>query len=121
MTDDLITIRSLRVTTRIGVTDEERAEPRTVTLQIEMATDTSAAGRSDDLTDTIDYAAVIEQVQALVTGGEFRLIEYLAEEVARLVAAKKGVRAVTVEVEKDDPPVAAEVEAVAVKIERPGT
>lgn len=120
MTDDLIMIKSLRVTTRVGVTEEERAKPRSLTLQIQMATDTSAAGRSDNLSDTIDYAAVIEQIDALATDGEFRLIEHLAEEVASLVAAKKGVRAVTVEVEKDDPPVAADVEAVAVKIERPG-
>ncbi len=119
--DDVIAIKTLRVETRIGVKEAERAAPRTVTINIAISTDTSAAGRSDDLGDTVDYAAVIEEVAALVGGREFRLLEHLAEEVAGLVAAKIGVRAVTVEVEKDDPPVAASVGAVAVKIERPGT
>jgi FolB domain-containing protein len=114
---DVIAIHDLVVDTRIGVTEEERAELRPVTVQIEIQLDLRPPGRSDDLDDTLDYAHVTSEVSRLLHGGEFRLLEHAAEQVADKVLANRGVRGVTVEVAKR-PPIPEEVGSVAVRITR---
>jgi 7,8-dihydroneopterin aldolase/epimerase/oxygenase len=116
---DLIRIRGLTLKTRIGVGEEERASPQTVVIDADLFTDTSKAGASDDLADTVDYGAVVEAIADLVQSGEKLLMERLAEEIAQMLLKTAGVGRVAVEVKKADPPIDADVEAVAVRIERP--
>jgi dihydroneopterin aldolase len=108
---DRIVISGLRVRTRVGWTDEERAEPQFVLV--------AASSRSDDLADTIDYAAVISDVARHVASKESRLLERLAAEVAEMVSAMNGVKRVSVEIAKEVVPVPEEVGRVAVHVERP--
>lgn len=115
---DSIFVRDLRVETRIGWSVEERASARPVTVTIQLHTDTARAGESDELADTVDYHQVTVDVAALVSGLETKLIEHLAERIAGLCLAFRGVTGVTVEVEKDNPPIEADVGAVAVRIHR---
>ncbi|MGH2787473.1 MAG: dihydroneopterin aldolase [Actinomycetota bacterium] len=116
---DLIRIAGLRVMVRIGVSEEERTEPRPVAIDIDVHTDTSRAGKSDDLSDTVDYSAVISSITASVAGREIHLLEHLAAEIAELVLNTAFVERVAVEVSKESPPVEADVDSVAVRIERP--
>lgn len=115
---DHILIRGLRVQTRVGWTDEERAEPQTVLVDLDLEIDASASALSDDLSDTVDYASVIGDVARHVSSTEERLLERLAAEVAEMVSARKGVKRVSVEIAKEVVPVPEEVGRVAVRVER---
>lgn len=115
---DRIAIRGLVVDTRIGVTEKERSEPQDVVIDIELRSDLTTPGRSDDLADTIDYDALVNDVAALVRAGERSLLERLADEIATLLSAKNGVSGVTVEVMKQHVPVAEEVAGISVRVER---
>ncbi|MDQ3646555.1 MAG: dihydroneopterin aldolase [Actinomycetota bacterium] len=115
---DVIRIRDLRVEARVGVTDEERARHQAVLLQIEITADLRDAGRSDDLADTVDYAAVIEDVAKLVAASETRLLERLAELVAERIGRIARVQGVAVEITKVSVPVPQDVKDVSVRIER---
>jgi FolB domain-containing protein len=117
MTDQIV-IKGLRLKTRVGVTDEERAQPQPVIVDIAIAADLSVAGTSDDLADTVDYDRTVTEVAALVNSAEARLLEHLATEVASLIVGFRGVQGVTVEIAKETPPVAEEVERIAVRVER---
>jgi FolB domain-containing protein len=114
---DRILVRGLTAQTRIGVTDEERAQTRAVRADIEVRIDLRRAGESDDLAHTLDYSAVIAEVAQLLEGGEFRLLEHAADSLASAVLANKGVSEVTVELAKK-PPIPQEVDSVAVRITR---
>jgi dihydroneopterin aldolase len=116
---DRIVISGLRVRTRVGWTDEERAEPQFVLVDLDLETDVSASSASDDLADTIDYAAVISDVARHVSSKETRLLERLAADVAEMVSAMNGVKRVSVEIAKEVVPVPEEVGRVAVHVERP--
>jgi dihydroneopterin aldolase len=116
---DLIRIDGLRVPMRIGVKDEERSEPRQIVIDVEIRTDTSLAGKSDDLKDTVDYGRTISQIVDSVAHEHVHLLEHLAERIAELVLNTPLVESVAVEVRKDNPPVEADVDAVTVRIERP--
>lgn len=115
---DRIVLRDLRVSTRVGVGDEERSHPQGVLIDVTIEVDLSAAGASDDLTDTIDYAAVIDRVARLVEGAETRLLEHLAQRVADEMSGVEGAERVTVKIAKESPPVPEDIGEVAVEIER---
>ncbi len=83
-----------------------------------MYTDLARAGRSDDLSHTVDYGALVEQVSGMVRSSEIRLLEHLAERIATLLCGLEGVAGVMVEVGKASPPVSEDVERVSVRIER---
>ncbi|MEA2508436.1 MAG: 7,8-dihydroneopterin aldolase/epimerase/oxygenase [Actinomycetota bacterium] len=116
---DKISIHDLRVEMRIGVTEEERATPRPILISVDMWVDLISPGDSDKLAETVDYHAVTIEIAKLLRTTEARLLEHVAEKIAALVGAFQGVNGVSVEVTKESPPLAEDVRAVSVKIERP--
>lgn len=115
---DRILISGLRVETRVGWTDEERAQPQFVLVDLDVETDVTRSSRSDDLGDTVDYATLISRVAVYVGAQEARLLERLAADIADMVSAMDGVKSVTVEIAKEVVPVEQEVGRVAVRVER---
>lgn len=102
---DLIQLRGLRAAGICGMLPEEqdRAQPLEVDLDVEA--DLLAAGRSDDLSDTIDYSALCAAVEQVLTTERFQLLERLAHRIAEVVLADPRVAAVDVSVRKLRPPV----------------
>jgi dihydroneopterin aldolase len=97
---DRITISDLAVTWRVGVTEEERAEPQVLLLTIEMEVDFAAAAKTDDLAQTIDYFAVSERIRQWGENKSWKLIERVARDVAELVLADFRPVQAAVEVKK---------------------
>jgi dihydroneopterin aldolase len=115
---DVIELRGLRALGICGALPEEqeRAQPFEVDLDVE--TDLSAAGASDDLGDTVDYGALCAGVEAIVTGERFALMERMAARIAEDVLADDRVAAVTVTVRKLRPPVPQQLGTSGVRIHR---
>jgi FolB domain-containing protein len=97
---DTISICDLEVFYRVGVPDEERAQPQRLLLTIEMQHDFRGAAAEDELVDTIDYYAVTQRLLHLGEGVDWKLIETLAVDVAQMVLDEFRPRAVSVEVRK---------------------
>ena len=95
-----IHIENLRVPTNVGVPDEERAQPQVVAICLTMVPERAMAGLSDTISRTVDYYSVSQRVSAIAAGGERRLIETLAEDVAEGVLLEFAVESVVVEVRK---------------------
>ena len=93
-----VVARLLRI--RVGVPDEERAKPQRLLLTVEMDFDFSAAARSDDVRETIDYFAVSQRLLKFGEGRSWKLIEKLAADVADTVLSEFKPQSVTVEVKK---------------------
>jgi dihydroneopterin aldolase len=112
-----IKVTGLRVRTHVGVSDEERATPQTVVVDLDVDADIASAAASDDIADTIDYANLVGTVSETVAASRSKLLEHLAAQVVSVVLSMDGVRGVTVEIAKDPPPLQHEVDRVSVKIE----
>ena len=112
---DRIHITGLRLVTRIGVPDEERALPQSVSVNLSISLAKSFKGFDDRIEHTIDYYRVSQKLREVAATGERRLIETLAEDLAAAVIAFDGVCAVTLEVEKF---ILADCDAVSVEITR---
>jgi 7,8-dihydroneopterin aldolase/epimerase/oxygenase len=118
---DRIGILGLRVDAHIGVTEEERARPQTLRLDVDITADLSKASASDDLADTIDYAAAVSLISETVRSSRCKLLEHLAYEVASVVSCMELVTGVSVAISKQPPPVSESVDAIVVRIERPSS
>ncbi len=112
---DTLILRDLELLTRIGVTDEERRTPQRVLLSVDMAVDARTAGKSDNVTQSIDYAAVAEELKTLAKT-ERKTIERLAEDAATMILERFRPASVTVTVTKFPPLGTRQVE---LKITRP--
>ncbi|WP_372798311.1 dihydroneopterin aldolase [Pontiella sp.] len=97
---DKIFIRDLALRCIIGIYPEERREKQDVVINVEMHADLRAAGRSDDLKDTVDYKSIKKAILKLVEGSAFQLIESLAERIADIALANEKVEQVTVTIDK---------------------
>jgi dihydroneopterin aldolase len=115
---DRITLRGMLFLARHGVTLEERIEPQPFEVDVELRRDLTAAARSDELADTIDYSEIFSLVARIVEGESFRLIEALAGRIADAVLEATDARAVEVRVRKPRAPLPGPFETVEVAITR---
>jgi len=117
---DRIQLRSIRVVGTHGVLPEERERAQPFEVDLDLWVDLAAAGASDRLADTVDYAQVAEAAVATVSGPpSYELLEALADAVARVaLAADHRVTAVTVGLRKLQPPLAMDIATVGVRITR---
>ncbi len=106
-----------------GVLPEEQALGQRFVVDVELVTALMAAGMSDDLRQTVNYAAVYATVRDIVTGPPRKLIEAVAEQIAAQILADHGaVERVRVRVRKPAVPIAGAVLGSAeVEIERTRT
>lgn len=96
----IVYLRDLRVETIIGIFDWERTTRQVVGIDLEMAADVARAAASDAIEDALDYKAISKRLIDDVGASSFRLIETLAEEIARIVREDFGVSWVRVTVSK---------------------
>ena len=97
---DTITLCDVSVSCRVGVPDEERAEPQRLLVTVEIERDFRAAAAGDDLRQTINYFEVSRRLLDFAEGRSWKLIETLAAEIAAMVLRDFCAAAVTVEVKK---------------------
>lgn len=72
----------MRFEARHGVFDWEREAVQPFEVDLVLHADLARAADSDELSSTVDYAALYELVRAMVEGPSFRLIEALAGAIA---------------------------------------
>lgn len=100
---DVILLQGIQVPAALGVTVGERRLRRPVLLDLEVESDLSRAGRSDRIGDTLHYKRIFEVVEDVAGNQEHKLVEGLADRIARAVLAKFDARSVTVTVRKPTP------------------
>jgi len=113
---DKMYIKDLDLRCIIGTRPEERKRKQKVIINVVIECDLRKAGRSDRLSDAINYKTLAEKIGALAGDRKTFLIERLADRVARICLGDKGVKVVTVRVEK--PSALANAAGAAVEIRR---
>ncbi|UCG40903.1 MAG: dihydroneopterin aldolase [Acidimicrobiia bacterium] len=119
---DAIVLTGIAAAGRHGVFDHERATGQRFLADLTLEINLSAAGRTDDLDETVDYGAIADAVVEVLAGPPFALIEAVAEAIAaRVLEDWPQVDAVEVTVHKPDAPISQEFADVAVRIRRSRT
>jgi dihydroneopterin aldolase len=115
---DVIELRGLRLSGICGALPEERERAQPLEIDLDVYADLRPAGQSDDLDETVNYAEVVDAVEAVVAAGEPVLLEHLAERIAAAILALARVEGVTVAVRKLRPPVPQHLATSGVRITR---
>jgi dihydroneopterin aldolase len=115
---DRIEIRGLRVLGVVGVLPEERERAQPFEIDFDVVADLRAAGTSDALGDTIDYGALVDAAEKVVTKESWLLLERVAQRIAEELLRFDRVDAVNVTIRKLRPPLANDVNTSAVSITR---
>lgn len=97
---DEIRISALRLTTHIGVPDEERATSQVLEADVTLRIAGRFEAMNDEISATIDYAAVAARLQELAAERPRRLIETLAAEMAVCVMKEFQAVGVTLDLRK---------------------
>jgi len=113
---DRIKIEGIRVNCVIGLNEWERLVQQEVIIDITVHADTRTAGASDNVADTVNYRTVGKKVIEHVSSSRYKLIEALAENVARICLGEPHVRRVDVRVRK--PGAVSRADSVGVEITR---
>ena len=112
---DQIHISALQLRCHIGVPDEERATPQLLHADIVLHCRCQFEDMQDDITQTIDYAAVAARMAEIAAEKPRRLIETLAADLARALLAEYPTTCVEITLKKRILP---ETEFVAVHLIR---
>ena len=97
---DIVYLHGIKLDTVIGVWEWERRIKQTLLVNIDLGTDTSAAGNSDALADTINYQAVAELVMEIGRENSYALVEALGEEITTRVLENFSVDWVKLQINK---------------------
>jgi len=115
MSEVVLALRGLRVRGHHGVLPEERRDGQTFVVDAVL---TVTAPDSDDIADTVDYAALAHRLAAVVSGEPVDLIETLAQRLADVCLTDARVLRAEVTVHKPQAPVGLPFEDVAVTVVR---
>lgn len=97
---DEVFIEDLLIRSVIGISDREREQPQDIIVNVTMYADTSRAGRSDDVNDSINYRTIAKSILAHTDKVNRYTVEALAEDIADLCLQNPDVTGVKVRVEK---------------------
>jgi 7,8-dihydroneopterin aldolase/epimerase/oxygenase len=95
-----IFIQDLRIETRIGVYEWEQHLAQPLLLNIEFEVPSAKPFTSDKLADTVNYAAIVQRLQALAADHPHKLLERFSDAVAEIVRGEFGAPWVKVSVAK---------------------
>jgi len=97
---DKLIIHDLAAACRIGVSEEERAAPQTLWVDLELAIDASWTAAREDVHVALDYAKLVAVVKQRVEHRAYHLLETVAEELADLILREFDTPEVEVRVKK---------------------
>jgi dihydroneopterin aldolase len=97
---DEIHIEQLDVFTRIGVPEQERANPQRLTVSISFWPYQQASDVADHIERAVNYSAVAEETRNFVRDQSVSLIETLADRLASHLLKSFPIQKVTIELRK---------------------
>ena len=113
-----IRLWGLRVRGHHGVLPEERRDGQDFVVDVTLDLDVSEAAATDDVTRTVHYGELAEQLAALVAGDPVDLLETLATRLAATCLRSPRVERVEVTVHKPQAPIDVAFDDVSVTVER---
>lgn len=119
MTPDVLIIKGLEVTTRIGVYEWEQQVKQRLILDIELVLPrdmVTRAAQSDSVTSALDYVALESRIQSYASQSACQLLETFAEKLAHVLLEEFSTPKLVLQVSK--PTALAKASQVAIRIER---
>ena len=115
---DCIRIINLKIPGRHGVYEFEKEKDGLFELDVELFLDLKSAGKSDDLSKTVNYDEAVGIIRDVFNSKDRNLIESVAEDIARELLSKYAINKVIIRIRKPHAPISANFDTVEVELER---
>jgi len=100
---DYIHINNLKIRGKHGVYEEERKVEQEFELTLKLGVgDTSKAAESCDLADAVDYGPIKQEIEKIITGKSYFLIETLAELISKKVMEDTRIQTLELTINKPE-------------------
>ena len=96
----IICVKNLRVSSILGVYEEERRTERDIIINVRVEYNANEALKSDALEDALDYKQVRDRIVNFVTGTQFKLLEKLAHGILQELILDSRITGIHLEVDK---------------------
>lgn len=114
---DKILIRGMKVFGYHGTKPEEQANGQDFIIDVDMSLELKKAGQTDNIEDSVDCSQVYSMVKYIAKNNVFRLIERLADNIAReILSRNEKVMEVKVRIMKPDAPLTGEFDSIGVEL-----
>jgi len=97
---DKIIIKSANFLCNIGVTAEERSKKQEIIVDVELFLSINKAADRDNIKDAINYSEIHGLLKGIIQKKEYKLIETMAECIAKNILREFPVKEVLVRVKK---------------------
>jgi dihydroneopterin aldolase len=97
---DIISIKALKLTTKIGVYPFEREIDQTLLVHAEFATQAALIAETDDLNHAIDYDALSKTMKQFARDSHYKLIETFAEKLSQTCFAQFPITWLKLDIQK---------------------
>ena len=97
---DRIIIRDLRANVLIGTLEREKKHRQEISATLTLELDLAPAGKSDDLTRSVDYSEIARRAQLIMETSRFRLLEALGTALGEMLMEHPSVVRASVVLEK---------------------
>ncbi len=98
--DGVIQIDRLVIPCIVGILPHEREQEQDLVVTLELDTNIRVPALTQSLEDTVDYAALAQEIRVLVQQGRYELLESLVEDVATALLTNPLIARVRVRAEK---------------------
>ncbi len=115
---DKLSIKGARFLAHIGESAQERSAKQEILVDVDMFLDTRQAATSEELADTVDYANVHKDIQNIIEGKAYKLLETLAQDLAKIILQTVRVQTTTVRIKKPQALADRNVQYTAIEITR---
>jgi D-erythro-7,8-dihydroneopterin triphosphate epimerase len=96
----ILRIENIRLRTIVGIYEWEKNNKQDVIINVELEFDGSAAIKSDQISDSVNYKTINKEIIGHVENGNFDLIEKIAGDVLEIIMKDIKVQKATVKVDK---------------------
>ena len=106
MEDTFLEIKDIKIWAKVGVLIDERKFGQLFSLDISLWSDFSCCSNTDDLSSTIDYAVLINDIKTHAINFSCLTIEKYSSEVLRIIVEKFKPERIKIKLTKCKPPIA---------------
>lgn len=96
----ILRIENIRLRTIVGIYEWEKKNKQDVIINVELEFDGTAASKSDDINDSVNYKTINKEILERVENTKFELIEKIAGDVLAIILKDKKVQKARVKVDK---------------------
>ena len=99
---DKIIIKGSHFLCNIGVTKKERNEKQEIIIDVTLFVDVRKASQTDNIKYAVNYSNVYDLLKKIVEKKEYKLIETMAENIAKEILNKFSVENVLIKIKKPE-------------------